>query len=104
MDSSELQKDIYVKNLAVEQIDSLRIGDGASVTTRATARGNLTDSVARLEEMEQVKTHLDNLMQGELIRRRSGVGNVSESGRATLRGASPCAAGDLEVSNSSVDS
>lgn len=55
----------------VEQLKDVKIDDASTAYSKVGGSGQpMTDSVVRLQECEDVKAHLDSLMQSKLKRDR----------------------------------
>lgn len=73
MGSTELEKDVFIKNLEVKQIRGLGLEDSQGQTQEvplARPRPTQRDDNPRLEECEDLKAKMASLMQGKLTRRR----------------------------------
>lgn len=70
VNSKELEKDIFIKNLEVNQFQGKYQKESTNDHKNSTKTGLITDSIVRLEECENIKYKIDTLLKGILNRSR----------------------------------
>ena len=63
--SEELKKDVFIKNLKVEELQNLSLQNTDSQQIcKSKLKSQLTESVLRIEECEEIKEKMNNLLEG----------------------------------------